>query len=204
MVLVVLLNIMENKEQVIKNVASLLQEVPSSMELVKNDAKKEGRFYLLAKHMIDKAIRHNALLVTNDLDGIAILFDSNEMKEPFFRELKDDLNLALQVTGISKGITALKHQLYVKNQRPKEEHHLYCWFWGIMPEARGSDNKKTPYVMKDWMFAIARDKNLPIYAETRLRRVNVAYRRYGFKPIKEWQHPSGDIMYFLRYMPPNG
>ena len=194
---------MENKEQVIKNVASLLQEVPSSMELVKDDDKKQGRFYLLAKHMVDKAIRHNALLVTDDLYGIAILFDSNEMKEPFFREFKDDLNLAIKVTGINKGITALKHQLYVKSQRPKEEHHLYCWFWGIMPEARGSDNKKTPYVMKDWMFAIAHEKNLPIYAETRLRRVNVAYRRYGFKPIKEWQHPSGDIMYFLRYEPPS-
>ena len=192
---------MENKERVIKNVASLLQEVPSSMELVKDDAKKEGRFYLLAKHMIDKAVRHNALLVTDDHNGIAILFDSKEMKEPFFKEFRDDLRLALQVTGISKGLTALKHQMYVKKQRPKDEHHLYCWFWGIMPEARGSDNNKTPYVMKDRMFAIAREKDLPIYAETRIRRVNIAYRRYGFELMNEWKHPSGDIMYFLRYKP---
>ena len=192
---------MKDKEQIIKNVASLLQEVPSSMEVVKDDAKKEERFYLLAKHMIDKAIRHDALLVTDDFNGIAILFDSEEMKEPFFKELQDDLHLALKVTGITKGITALKHQMYIKKQRPNDEHHLYCWFWGIMPEARGSDNDKTPYVMKDWMFAIAKKKQLPIYAETRLRRVNVAYRRYGFKVMNEWQHPSGDTMYFLRYQP---
>ena len=38
---------MENKEQIIKNVASLLQEVPSSMELVKDDAKKEHAFTYL-------------------------------------------------------------------------------------------------------------------------------------------------------------
>lgn len=192
---------MENKEQIIKNVASLLQEVPSSMELVKDDAKKDQRFYLLAKYMVDKATRHNALLVTDDLNGISILFDSEEMKEPFIQELQDDLHLALNVTGIKKGLTALKHQIYIKKQRPKNEHHLYCWFWGIMPEARGSDNDKTPYVMKDWMFAISKEKQLPIYAETRLRRVNVAYRRYGFKVMNEWQHPSGDTMYFLRYQP---
>ena len=192
---------MENKEQIIKNVASLLQEVPSSMELVKDDAQKGRRFYLLAKHMVDKAIRHNALLVTEDLNGIAILFDSEEMKEPFIKEIKDDIKLALKVTGIKKGITALKHQIYIKKQRPTNEHHLYCWFWGIMPQARGSDNDKTPYVMKDRMFAIAKEKKLPIYAETRIRRVNVAYRRYGFKVLNEWQHPSGDTMYFLRYEP---
>ena len=192
---------MENKEQIVKNVASLLQEVPSSMELVKDDAKKEDRFYLLAEHMVDKAIRHDALLVTDDLNGIAILFDSRAMKDSFFKEVQDDIQLALKVTGIKKGITALKHQMYIKKQRPKDEDHLYCWFWGIMPEARGSDNDKTPYVMKDRMFAIAKEKNLPIYAETRLRRVNVAYRRYGFKVLNEWQHPSGDTMYFLRYKP---
>ncbi|MDR9399892.1 MAG: hypothetical protein RI558_00595 [Psychroflexus sp.] len=193
---------MENKEQIIKNVASLLQEVPSSMEVVKDDDKKQERFYILAKHMVDKAIRHDALLVTKDLNGIAILFDSNDMKEPFIEELKADLKLAIHVTGITKGLKALKHQAHIKKQRPKDERHLYCWFWGIMPEARGSDNDKTPYVMKDWMFDIAKEKQLPIYAETRLRRVNVAYRRYGFKMLKEWQHPSGDIMYFLRYQPP--
>lgn len=194
---------MKNKEQIIKNVASLLQEVPSSMEIVKDDDLKEKRFYILAKHMVDKALRHNALLVTDDLNGIAILFDSEKMKDPIFKELKSDLHLALNVTGIKKGITALKHQKHIKNQRPKNEHHLYCWFWGIMPEARGSDNNKTPYVMKDWMFAIAKEKQLPIYAETRLKRVNVAYRRYGFKLINEWVHPSGDTMYFLRYDPKN-
>lgn len=193
---------MENKEQIIKNVASLLQEVPSSMEVVKDDDKKQERFYILAKHMVDKAIRHDALLVTKDLNGIAILFDSNDMKESFIEELKADLKLAIHVTGITKGLKALKHQAHIKKQRPKDERHLYCWFWGIMPEARGSDNDKTPYVMKDWMFDIAKEKQLPIYAETRLRRVNVAYRRYGFKMLKEWQHPSGDIMYFLRYQPP--
>jgi hypothetical protein len=193
---------MENKEKVIRNVASLLQEVPSSMEIVKDDKKKDERFYLLAKHMVDKALRHDALLVTKDLNGIAILFDSEEMKEPFFRELMDDLELAFQVTGIRKGLTALKHQMYIKKQRPKDEHHLYCWFWGIMPAARGSDNDKTPYVMKDWIFDIARKKQLPIYAETRLRRVNIAYRRYGFETLNEWQHPSGDTMHFLRYEPP--
>ena len=65
--------------------------------------------------MVDKAIRHNALLVTDDLNGISILFDSEEMKEPFLKELQDDLHLALNVTGLKKGVTALKHQMYIKN-----------------------------------------------------------------------------------------
>jgi hypothetical protein len=56
--------------------------------------------------------------------------------------------------------------------------------------------------MKDEMFRISKALQLPIYAETRIRKVNVAYRRYGFELLKEWKHPSGDKMYFLKYTPP--
>jgi len=43
-----------DKEEVIKHVATLLQEIPTSMEIVKDDSKKEQRFLYLAKHMVEK------------------------------------------------------------------------------------------------------------------------------------------------------
>lgn len=191
-----------NKQQIIDNVSTLLQEIPTSMEIVKDDHKREKRFHYLAKHMVEKAIEKDALITSPDGKGIAILFKTSSKDKNFWKDLIMDIKLAVNVTGISKGLNALKVQKYVKAQRPKEGEYLYCWFWGILSDARGSDDAKTAYDMKNQFYAIARDLQLPIYAETRIRRISLAYRRYGFELFNEWDHPSGDKMYFLKYTPP--
>ena len=66
-----------DKEKLISNMSFLLQEVPSSLELVKDDRKTEKRFRYLAEYMIDRAIKRNALIVSEDYTGIAILFEEN-------------------------------------------------------------------------------------------------------------------------------
>lgn len=191
-----------DKEEVIRHVANLLQEIPTSMEIVKDDSKKGERFLYLARHMVEKAIKKDALLVSDDGRGIAIFFKMDGKGEGFWTELINDLKLAINVTGIKKGLKALKTQKFVRQQRPNEGEYLYCWFWGILEDARGNTSDKTPYKMKDEMFRISKELQLPIYAETRIRKVSIAYRRYGFELLKDWKHPSGDLMYFLKYTPP--
>ena len=191
-----------DKEKVISNLASLLRETPTSLEIIKDDKHKEKRYRYLAEHMINKAIKRDALMLSEDLTGIAILFEENTgQKESLWSEIKADLKLAINVTGVSKGLKALKIQTYVKNQRPKDKPHLYCWFWGIMPESRGGAGHRIAYAMKDEIFRMSKEKKLPVYAETRTRKVMVAYVRYGFKIFNEWQHPSGGSMWFMKYEP---
>ena len=192
----------EDKEQIIQNVAQLLKEVPSSLEIVKDDAKKEQRFLYLANHMIEKAIREDALIVSEDLKGIAILFTIDGSKNNFWLETWEDLKLAYHVTGIKKGLKALKSQNIVRKQRPNEGTYLYCWFWGILADARGVTDKMTAFRMKDEFYERSYQLQIPIYAETRIRRVAMAYQRYGFEKLKDWKHPSGDTMVFMKYTPP--
>ena len=191
-----------DKQVIISHVSTLLQEIPTSMEIVKDDSKREQRFHYLATHMVEKAIEKDALIISENKRGIAILFRTSAKDKNFWKDLKQDIGLAINVTGIRKGLKALKVQKYVKEQRPKEGEYLYCWFWGILPDSRGSDDSKTAYEMKNKFYALAKATQLPIYAETRIRRISLAYRRYGFELFNEWDHPSGDKMYFLRYFPP--
>ncbi|UJH92578.1 hypothetical protein LZ575_08910 [Antarcticibacterium sp. 1MA-6-2] len=191
-----------NKEEVIEHVSYLLQEVTTSMEIVKDDHKREQRFKYLAKYMVEKAIEKDGLIVSENGRGVAILYRTNSKDKNFWKDLVQDLKLAINVTGIRKGLKAMKNQKYVKDQRPKEGDYLYCWFWGILPDSRGSDDSKTAYEMKNRFYEIAKELQLPIYAESRNRRISLAYRRYGFELFHEWNHPSGDVMYFLRYLPP--
>ena len=58
--------------------------------------------------------------------------------------------------------------------------------------------------MKDKMMDVADKLQLPLYAETRKRKVVIVYRRYGFDMFHEWVQPDGEKMWFLRYIPVKG
>lgn len=189
------------KEEVIEKVALLLKEIPTSMEIVKDDSKKDKRFHYLATHMVEKAIKKDALIISKNQKGIAILFKTSSKDDNFWKDIPEQLGLLINVTGFKKAINILKSQKYIKNQRPKEGEYLYCWFWGILADARGADTQ-TGKEMKDEFYRQAVEYNLPLYAETRMRQNALVYQRFGFELFNKWQHPSGDTMYFLRYIPP--
>ncbi len=191
-----------NKEKLIKNVAVLLRETPSSSDIVIKDKKEADRYLYLARYMVEKAIRKDALIHDEDFGSIAIVFHKKtDEKENVLLHLWEDLKLAYFVTGLTKGLKALKTQRKIKSKYPKYDEYLYCWFLGVLPNERGLTDKKLAYQMKDRILAISKEKKLPLIAETRTKRIAIAYVRYGFKIIEKWRHPNGGDMYFLEYNP---
>lgn len=188
------------KEEIINKVALLLKEIPTSMDIVKDDSKRDARFQYLAAHMVEKAIKKDALIISKNEKGIAILFKTSKDDENFWEELPTQLGLLRNVTGFKNALKILKNQSYIKAQRPQEGEYLYCWFWGILSDARGADTQ-TGKEMKDEFYRQAEEYKIPLYAETRMRQNALVYQRFGFELFHEWLHPSGDTMYFLRYIP---
>lgn len=194
-----------DKAQIINNVATTLKDTPSAQDIVKNSGDRDKRFHYLATHMVDKAIEKDALLVSENGAGIAILFRTNAKDDNFWKDLPKELKLVRKVTGIRNALRILKKQKYIKAQRPQDGDYLYCWFWGILPDTRGfGDETQTAKVMKDMMMDKADELQLPLYAETRKRKVVIVYRRYGFDMFHEWIQPDGEKMWFLKYEPVAG
>lgn len=189
------------KQEIIEKVTTLLKEIPSSLEVVKKGKNEDRRFRYLATHMVEKAIEKDALIISENRKGIAILFKTSRQDNQIWKELWTQLKLVWNVTGIKNALGILKNQKYLKDQRPKEGEYLYCWFWGILKDSRGADTQ-VGKEMKDEFYRRAKLYQIPLYAETRMRKNAVVYQRFGFDLFHEWQHPSGDTMYFLRYTPP--
>ncbi len=189
-----------DKAEVIEKVAILLKEIPTSLEIVKDDSKREQRFHYLATHMVEKAIKKDALIISENGKGIAILFKTSKKDDNFWKNIPEQLGLLIHVTGFRNALNLLKSQKHIKDQRPSEGEYLYCWFWGILADARGADTQ-VGKEMKDEFYRQAEQYKLPLYAETRMRQNAVVYQRFGFELFNKWAHPSGDTMYFLRYIP---
>ncbi|MFV8226728.1 hypothetical protein [Christiangramia aquimixticola] len=189
------------RKDIIEKVTTLLKEIPSSMDVVKKGGNRDPRFRYLATHMVDKAIEKDALIISENRQGIAILFKTSKKDNNIWKDLWSQLKLVVNVTGVKNAYKIIKTQDYIKKQRPQEGEYLYCWFWGILKDSRGAD-KQVGKEMKDEFYRRAKLYNLPLYAETRMRKNALVYQKFGFNLFHEWQHPSGDTMYFLRYDPP--
>ena len=191
----------QKKQEVIDKVTQILKETPSSVDAVKKDSKQDQRFRYLANHMVEKAIKKDALVLSENGEGIAILFRTNSQDSSIWKDLWQQIGLVLNVTGVRKALKILKTQKYIKDQRPKEGDYLYCWFWGITKNFRGAETQ-VGREMKDEFFRIAHEQGLSLYAETRGRTNSIVYQRVGFDLFHTWEdHPSGETMYFLKYDP---
>lgn len=189
-----------DKELIIRRVADVLKETPSAEDIVKKGGNRDKRFVYLATHMVEKAIAKDALILSHEGKGIAILFKTNARENSFWKEIISELKLVQHVTGIKNALKILDHQKYIKEQRPKEGDYLYCWFWGIVKEGRGAE-RQIAADMKDEMLRMSEETGLPLYAETRLRTNAVVYQRYKFEVFHTWKQPEGHTMWFLRYIP---
>ena len=188
-------------EAIIDNVAEVLKETPSAQSTVKPGKNINKRFRALAEYMVNKAIKHDALIVSKNGMGVAILFEHKKGAKGQFKDpISEQIKLLFKVTGLKNALRIIKNQKIVASQRPDDEAYLYCWFWGIAKDSRGAE-AQVGKEMKDTLLQIADEKQLPLYAETRTKRNVIVYRRYGFEMFHEWDHPDGDKMWFLRYLP---
>lgn len=189
-----------NKEEIIGHVAEILKETPSAEDIVKKGGDRNKRFHYLATHMVEKAIKKDALILSKNEKGIAILFRTNKKDSSFLNDIGEQISLVLNVTGVKNALKIVKNQGYIKAQRPQEGDYFYCWFWGIVPSHRGADTQ-VGKEMKDEFLRIADEAQLPLYAETRTKRNVIVYRKFGFHLFHTWNRPDGDTMWFMRYLP---
>lgn len=189
-----------NKKEIISHVAEILKETPSAQQIVKEGGDRDKRFHYLAEYMVKKAIKKDALILSENQKGIAILFRTNKKDSSFLNEIGDEIGLLLNVTGIKNAFRILKNQKYIKAQRPQEGDYLYCWFWGIVPGHRGADTQ-VGKEMKDEFLRRSEETQLPLYAETQTKRNVIVYRKFGFEMFHSWNRPDGSTMWFMRYLP---
>ena len=58
------------------------------------------------------------------------------------------------------------------------------------------------FELRDAIFEMATQVNLPIYLETAIERNKVAYERYGFETFHYWEDPAENIKFwFMKWEP---
>lgn len=186
-------------ENIIKIITEAFKVIPAGNHLVKQDSKRDLRYKKLGAYIYKNAVKKKGLYVASNGSGVAVCYEIDpKNNKTTFSDFIDDLKFAFGISGISKALAIAKRQKYIQSKRPKNEKYMYWEFTAVDPNARGNQ-AGTMGDMRDAVYTDAHEKQLPIYAETSIRKNMIVYRRYGFDIYHEWTMPDGSTMWFLHY-----
>lgn len=187
-----------DKETVINIILDAFDNNPSVNWVVKDDHKKEYRFKELASYAFETALARDGILLSDDETGIALIYQFNFKKESLI-DYWNQLKLAIKAIGLARIPMVLKRQAYINSQRPKSSDFLYFWFFGVNSNGKGQG---AAYELQKAIYKESKDKNLPIYLETSIRKNRIVYERYGFETYHTWKvEEQGLELWFMKRMP---
>ncbi len=184
------------KDKVIDIISSTFDTNPGINWLIKKSGSHKRKIHRLASYAFLKSYLREGAFISSNEKGVALCYRFN-YRVFSLREVIYQLRFALLSINPRRIPKVLKRESYRRSKRPDSGNYLYFWFLGVIPDGRGA-----VYELRDAIFEMATELNLPIYLETAMERTKVAYERYGFETFYYWEDPAENIKFwFMKWEP---
>lgn len=168
------------------------QTNPSALWVIKQDGSVQKRLKALIEYAVATGLENDGVYLSDDETAAAICFE-----EPAKSNLKSywhQIQLIRKAIGITRVPQVLKREGYLKKHRPNLPH-LNFWFLGVDPKQKGTGGVRD---LKQGIFQLSAEKNLPILLETSVRRNKEVYEYFGFHAYHTWQQSENYTLWFMR------
>ena len=184
------------KDKVIDIIASTFETNPGVNWLIKKRGSHKKNIHRLASYAFLRSFLREGAYISSNEKGVALCYRFNYQVFSI-REVIFQLRFALFSINPWRIPKVLKRESYRKSKRPASGNYLYFWFLGVLPGGGSA-----VYELRDAIFEMATQVNLPIYLETAMERTKVAYERFGFETFHYWEDPAENIKFwFMKWEP---
>ncbi len=184
------------KDKVIDIISSTFETNPGVNWLIKKRGSHRKKIRRLASYAFLKSFLREGAYISSNEKGVALCYRFNYQVFSI-REVIYQLRFVFFSINPWRILKVLKRESYRKSKRPDSGNYLYFWFLGVIPGGGGA-----VYELRDAIFEMATQVNLPIYLETAMERTKVAYERYGFETFHYWEDPAENIKFwFMKWEP---
>jgi hypothetical protein len=149
---------------------------------------------IMTKHVVKVALKRGGLYLSEDRQGVLIVFDAARLPLSFTEKL-EQYWMALRCFQLHQLRTIARTEKLAAQRRVQQHGDLYVWFYAVSEEGLGG---KTARSLLSDLFDLARQKNAAILAETSIARNMVIYKRYGFETYDQVQFETFPIFYMRR------
>lgn len=184
-----------DRELVISIIKKAYANTPTFQFVMRDPKHPEKYTQRIAEYAFDFGIKRNAVYLSNNKKGVAIFYHSDKMKlnlHDYWLQAK----LAVYAVKLRKFFSILRHNNQVSKIKSKHKPYIYYWFYAaIKEENQGQSARDLGFSV----YKMAKDKKLPILAETTMRQNKIIYERYGFHLFEEWTNPENGLhVWFLK------
>ena len=188
---------LKDKTVSVRIIAATFDDNMSVNNIVGKKGNRKKKIELLAEYAFIKSLARKGAFISKNKMGVAFFYKSSASAFSL-KEIYYELRLAFSIP-FSKLIETLKRQAYLKKYRYQEEN-FYFWFFGV--EKGGN---QAGFELKDYLYQLSEEEQLPIILETSIRRNKVVYQRYGFEIYHTWENYSDDKpLWFMIRKPKKG
>lgn len=181
------------KDRIIAIIERTFDLNPSVNSVIGKGGNRRKKLSRLARFAYEKSKNKNGIFLSANSKGTALCFRS-DAKGYSISELISEVKFAYSIP-ISKVFQTLRRESYIKKHR-LQIPHLYFWFFGV--ESGGGD---AAFELKNKIFNLSFNENLPILLETSVPRNRSIYERYGFQVYHEWVDENGTLLWFMSRNP---
>ncbi|WP_370086430.1 hypothetical protein [Ekhidna sp.] len=164
---------------------------PSALWVIRQDNKVQDRLRALIEYAVKTGLENDGVFLSDDESAAAICF-----QEPARTSLSsywNQLQLIRKAIGFARVPQVLKREAYLKKHRPAPPY-LNFWFLGVDPDRKGSGGV---HDLKQGIFRLSEEKNLPILLETSVERNMRVYERFGFHVYHTWKPSTDYTLWFM-------
>ena len=159
--------------------------------IVKQDSKRTERIKALMEYSFDVCLKHGSVFLSEKKDACALILFPDK-KKPTLRTFIKDINIVINVSGLSAIPRILNREKKIKANYPNEPF-LYLWFICVSPKQQGLGLGK--HLLGE-IINIAQRYKQRIYLETSMVENLIFYKNLGFEVYKEIDF--GYRLYLLR------
>ena len=149
---------------------------------------------IMTSHVIDIAMKRQGLYLSEDGEGVLIVFEADKLPLTFTEKCAQYL-MVLRCFNLRNLFAIARTEKKVKALRQVQPGDLYVWFYAVSDKGLGG---KTARELLQDLFDLAQAKNAAILAETSIARNMVIYKRYGFENYDQRQFESFPVFYMRR------
>jgi ribosomal protein S18 acetylase RimI-like enzyme len=187
--------VLSDREIVVDILSNSFDDNKSVNHVVKQDASRTSRIRGLMRYSFEVCLLFGEVWLSTNRKACALLLYPDK-KNTTMRSIFLDLQLALEVIGLTRVRKVLTRESAIKANHPNDKHFLYLWFVGVEPSCQKSGIGSA--LLEDVIARSVQEKR-PIYLETSVSRNLSWYKKFGFEMYKEID--LGYTLFLLRRPP---
>lgn len=188
---------MSDKDRIVEIISKSFLDNPRLTSTLKK-GNTEQRIRLMALYAYNFVKKRDGIFLTSDKSTLIMYYRKSQEKKDL-NDLLSYYHMFFRCIKLKEAWATYKREKYIRKQRLDLDDYIYVW---VLAGLQGGKGLKPLAEIRDELFGLSRETQLPLIIETVMPKVLNLYKYVGFEIYNEWQNEAENYkLWFLKREP---